>query len=114
MKELELPQGTIRYRELGSGDPIVLVHGLLADGNLWQDVTPLLAADYRVIVPEWPLGSHTVPLKPGADLSPTGLAAIIAGFVSRLGLESPTLVGNDTGGALCQLVAAHHPDQVGR
>ncbi len=114
MKDLELPQGTIRYRELGSGEPIVLVHGLLADGNLWQDVAPILAADFRVIVPEWPLGSHTTPLKQGADLSPTGLAAIIAGFVSRLGLDSPTLVGNDTGGALCQLVASHHPECVGR
>ena len=114
MKELQLPQGTIRYREFGSGEPVVLVHGLLADGNLWKDVEPILAADFRVIVPEWPLGSHTLPLAPGTDLSPTGLAAIIAGFVSRLGLEGPTLVGNDTGGALCQLVAAHHPESVGR
>ena len=114
MKQLQLPQGTINYRELGSGDPIVLVHGLLADGRLWQDVAPILAADFRVIVPDWPLGSHTQPLGSGADLSPTGLAAIIAAFLSQLGLEDVTLVGNDTGGALCQLVAVHHPERVGR
>src|SRR5207342_2698322 len=49
MKELQLPQGTIRYRDAGNGSPIVLVHGLLANGELWRDVAPLLAADHRVI-----------------------------------------------------------------
>jgi pimeloyl-ACP methyl ester carboxylesterase len=114
MNEARLPQGTIRYRELGAGEPIVLVHGLLADGELWRDVAPRLAGDFRVIVPDWPLGSHAVPLHPGADLSPLGLAQVIADFLSHLELENVTLVGNDTGGALCQLVAVHHPERVGR
>jgi pimeloyl-ACP methyl ester carboxylesterase len=114
MNEAHLPQGIIRYRELGAGDPIVLVHGLLADGELWREVAPRLAADFRVIVPDWPLGSHSVPLEHGADLSPLGLAQIIADFLGHLELENVTLVGNDTGGALCQLVAVHHPERVGR
>ena len=114
MQEVLLPQGPIRYREYGQGEPIVLVHGLLVDGRLWQDVAPLLAAEHRVIVPDWPLGSHAVPMKPGADLSPPGLAAIIAGFLEALDLENVTLVGNDTGGGLCQLVAVKHPERIGR
>ena len=68
MNEARLPQGTIRYREHGSGAPIVLVHGLLANGELWRDVVPLLAEEFRVIVPELPLGSHELPLGPSADL----------------------------------------------
>jgi pimeloyl-ACP methyl ester carboxylesterase len=114
MNEVRLPQGTIRYRELGSGAPIVLVHGLLTDGELWRDVAPQLATDFRVFVPDWPLGSHWIPLEPGTDLSPLGLAQIIADFLSHLQLEDVTLVGNDTGGALCQLVAVHHPERIGR
>jgi pimeloyl-ACP methyl ester carboxylesterase len=114
MNELRLPQGTIRYRDTGTGDPIVLVHGLLTDGELWREVAPRLAADFRVIAPDWPLGSHRIPLEPGADLSPLGLAAIIADFMSELELEKVTLVGNDTGGALCQLVAVHHPERLAR
>jgi pimeloyl-ACP methyl ester carboxylesterase len=114
MNEVRLPQGTIRYRELGAGEPIVLVHGLLTNGELWRDVAPRLAADFRVLVPDWPLGSHEVPLDPGADLSPLGLAGIIADFLSELQLEHVTLVGNDTGGALCQLVAVHHPERLAR
>jgi pimeloyl-ACP methyl ester carboxylesterase len=114
VNEARLPQGTIRYRESGTGEPVVLVHGLLTDGQLWREVVPRLDRDFRVIAPDWPLGSHQLPLEPGADLSPPGLARIIADFISALELDGVTLVGNDTGGALCQLVAAHHPERLGR
>jgi pimeloyl-ACP methyl ester carboxylesterase len=114
MNEVRLPQGSIRYRESGTGDPIVLVHGLLTNGQLWREVAPRLAKDFRVIAPDWPLGSHELPLAPGADLTPPGLARIISDFISELELADVTLVGNDTGGALCQLVAAHHPERLGR
>ncbi|MDQ6811918.1 MAG: alpha/beta hydrolase [Actinomycetota bacterium] len=114
MNQALLPQGTIQYREMGTGEPIVLVHGLLTDGELWREVAPRLAADYRVIVPDWPLGSHKLPLTPGADLSPPGLARIIANFMAELELDGVTLVGNDTGGAICQLVAVEHPERLAR
>jgi pimeloyl-ACP methyl ester carboxylesterase len=50
----------------------------------------------------------------GADLSPSGLATIVADFIEALDLEGITLVGNDTGGAISQLVAVHHPDRLAR
>jgi pimeloyl-ACP methyl ester carboxylesterase len=112
--EAQLPQGAIRYREAGTGEPVVLVHGLLTDSQLWREVIPALARDFRVIAPDWPLGSHQLPLKPGADLSPPGIAQIIASLLEALELESVTLVGNDTGGAICQLVAVNHPERLGR
>jgi len=77
-------------------------------------VIPRLAQDFRVIVPDLPLGSHELPMKPGTDLSPLGLAKIIEAFLSELDVEDVTLVGNDTGGALCQLVAVNHPERLGR
>jgi pimeloyl-ACP methyl ester carboxylesterase len=113
LQQVELPQGTIRYRELGTGAPIVLVHGLLANGLLWAQVATELAREFRVIVPDWPLGAHTTPLRSDADRTPPGLAAMIAGFLDALDLEDVTLVGNDTGGALCQLVAVDHPQRLG-
>jgi pimeloyl-ACP methyl ester carboxylesterase len=114
MKEAKLAQGTIRYRDQGSGDPIVFVHGLLTDGQLWRDVAPRLEGDFRVIVPDWPLGSHTTALDPASDLSPPGVAALIAAFLEELDLRDVTLVGNDTGGAICQLVAVEHPERLAR
>jgi pimeloyl-ACP methyl ester carboxylesterase len=104
----------VRYRELGTGQPVVLVHGLLNNGLLWRHVAPALAREFRVIVPDWPLGSHELPLGPGADLRPPGLARVIAGFLAALDLKEVTLVGNDTGGALCQLVVTSAPERVGR
>jgi len=86
----------------------------LTNGELWRDVAPRLAADFRVIVPDWPLGSQELPLEPGADLSPPALAQLIADFLAELDLENVTLVGNDTGGALCQLVAVDHPERLAR
>lgn len=114
LREVQLPQGTLRYRELGTGEPILLVHGLLVNGLLWREVAPRLARDFRVIVPDLPLGSQDLPMNEGADLSPLGLAAIVAGLIEVLDLEGVTLVGNDTGGAISQLVAVHHPERLGR
>jgi pimeloyl-ACP methyl ester carboxylesterase len=114
MREVELPQGTIHYRESGEGPTIVFVHGLLVDGRLWRKVTPLLEGRFRCIVPDLPLGSHPEPMNPDADLSPPGLARIVAGFIEALDLEDVTLVANDTGGAISQITAAHHPERIGR
>ncbi|MGZ4332239.1 MAG: alpha/beta fold hydrolase [Solirubrobacteraceae bacterium] len=114
MPEIQLSQGVVRYREQGTGTPIVLIHGLLVNGNVWDRLVPLLAAQGRCIVPDLPLGSHSLPMNKGADLSAPGLARLIAEFMERLELEDVTLVGNDTGGALCQLVAADHPERLGR
>jgi pimeloyl-ACP methyl ester carboxylesterase len=112
--EVHLQQGTIRYREDGNGEPLLFVHGVLVDGDLWREVVPRLAKDCRCIVPDWPFGSHTTPLAPDADLSPPALAQMVVDFMDALGLESATLVGNDTGGAICQLVAVEHPERVSR
>jgi pimeloyl-ACP methyl ester carboxylesterase len=112
--EVHLPQGTIRYREDGNGEPLLFVHGVLVNGSLWRKVVPQLSKDFRCIVPDWPFGSHETPLAPDADLSPPALAQMIVDFMDALGLESATLVGNDTGGALCQLVATEHPERVSR
>jgi pimeloyl-ACP methyl ester carboxylesterase len=111
---IKLPEGNVHYRESGEGPPIVFVHGLLVDGRLWRKVTPLLEGQFRCIVPEFPLGSHPEPLNPDADLSPPGLARIVAGVLEGLNLENVTLVANDTGGAISQITAANHPERIGR
>src|SRR3954447_22443 len=112
--EVHLPQGTIRYRDTGAGKPLVFVHGLLVNGTLWRKVTPLLEGEFRCVVPDLPLGSHREPMRADADLTPPGVARIVDEFMGKLGLEDVTLVGNDTGGAICQLVAANHPERLGR
>jgi pimeloyl-ACP methyl ester carboxylesterase len=112
--EIRLPAGLIHYRDTGAGRPIVFAHGLLVNGTLWRKVTPLLEGEFRCVVPDLPLGSHPEAMGPGADLTPPGVARIIADFMAALELEDVTLVGNDTGGAICQLVAVNHAERLGR
>jgi pimeloyl-ACP methyl ester carboxylesterase len=110
----ELPQGPIRYREAGSGQPIVFVHGYLVDGRLWEGTAVALADRFRCISGDWPMGSHPRAMNPDADLSPPGLARIIADFLAELDLEDVTIVGNDSGGAISQVLATRHPERIAR
>jgi pimeloyl-ACP methyl ester carboxylesterase len=113
-KHLDLPCGRVDYFERGSGTTLLFVHGWLANANLWRNVIGDLASDFRCIAIDMPLGAHRTALRPDADLTPAGCATIIRGAIRALGLDRPTLVGNDSGGAYSQMVAAAEPDRVGR
>lgn len=113
-RELRLSQGRIEYADVGSGQPILFVHGAFVNGDLWRHVVPPLADEVRCLVPTLPLGGHRVAMDSDADLTPTGLAALLAEFLDTLGIERVTLVGNDTGGAICQVFLSAYPDRVER
>ncbi len=113
-REVRLEQGVIRYAEVGTGPALLFVHGVLANGTLWRDVVAHLSGHFRCIVPDLPLGGHCVPIRPGMDLTLRGVARIVAGLMETLELRDVTLVGNDTGGAICQVVIAERPERVGR
>ncbi len=113
-KEIDLPQGRIRYREAGEGRPIVFVHGYLVDGRLWDGVVDRLSDRFRCLAPDWPIGAQQVAMNADADLSPPGVAATIAAFLEALELEDVTIVGNDSGGAMSQVLVTRHPERIGR
>jgi pimeloyl-ACP methyl ester carboxylesterase len=119
MPSIELPQGTVTYRQAGpemtDAPPVVFVHGFLVNGTLWtRTADALAAAGVRSYAPDWPLGSHSVALAEDADQSPRGVARQIIAFLEALDLRDVTLVGNDTGGALCQFVLDTDHARVGR
>ncbi len=108
---VDLPQGKLAYRTAGPATsdypPVVFVHGLLVDARLWEPVAERLAsAGIRSYAPTLPLGSHQRPMNADADLSPHGAAKLVLDFIQALGLSDVLIVGNDTGGAICQLMLA--------
>lgn len=113
-REAETPAGVIRYRERGAGPPVVFVHGVGVNGDLWREVVPLLADRMRCIAPDLPWGSHSVPLRDDADLSLPGMASLTAEFIGAVGRGPVTVVANDTGGAVAQMLVARHPEHVAR
>jgi pimeloyl-ACP methyl ester carboxylesterase len=113
-KEIELPAGRIRYREAGDGKPIVFVHGYLVDGRLWDGVVDRLSDRFRCLAPDWPIGAQQIAMNPAADLTPPGIATLISSFLEALDLEDVTIVGNDSGGAMSQVLVTRHPERIGR
>src|ERR1700761_7576939 len=116
MPSIDISAGTIHYEAIGpeNGRPVVFVHGYMMAGDLWRRVSQRLAeVGLRCIAPTWPLGAHPQPLRPGADRTITGVAAIVAETLDALDLEDVVLVGNDTGGVVTQLAAVHHPERLG-
>jgi pimeloyl-ACP methyl ester carboxylesterase len=112
--ELDLPGGRIRCFEAGEGPTVVLVHGILVNANLWRKVVDRLAPAFRCVALDLPLGSHELPMGPDADLTPPALAALVADAIEAIGLDDVTLVGNDTGGALCQIAVTGRHERIGR
>src|ERR1700722_5112132 len=114
----DLPQGRLAYRAAGpatsSLPPVVFAHGVLVDARLWAPVADRLAAEgIRSYAPTLPFGAHPWPMNPGADLSPAGVAQLVRDFIAALGLSDVTIVGNDTGGAICQVLLGGDTSRVG-
>ena len=103
--------GTIGVREIGNGQPVVFIHGLVANGLTWRNVVPDLAGGVRCIAPDFPLGAHT-PAMPEADLTLRGQARILVDLLDALDIPCAVIVGTGYGGDIAQMVAAEHPDRV--
>ncbi|MEV4921592.1 alpha/beta fold hydrolase [Streptomyces roseoverticillatus] len=109
MRAVQVSAGTIEYDTVGSGPPVVLLHGLLMDHTLWDRVLPLLPAGFTYVRPVLPLGAHRRPMRADADLTLPGMVRLVADFLDVLGLDDVTLVHSDWGGAL--FLTAHGLDR---
>ena len=97
----------------GDGPAVLFLHGALVDGTLWDDVVERLP-DHRCLVPTLPLGSHTSAVADRSALTPLGVTALVADLVEELDLSDVTVVGNDTGGGLMQLLVTRRPQGVSK
>lgn len=116
MTSITLSCGTIHYEKSGppDGRPLLFVHGYAMGSSLWRPLSELLAMrGFSCLAPTWPLGAHREPMREDAELTMEGLAAIVGEFMDALELEDVVLVGNDTGGALAQILVTSTPQRVG-
>jgi pimeloyl-ACP methyl ester carboxylesterase len=97
----------------GDGPPVLFLHGAFVDRTLWDPVIGRLG-DRRCLAPTLPLGSHREPVADRSALTPLGVVDQIADLIAEHGLTDLTVVGNDTGGALLQLLLTRRPEGIAR
>jgi pimeloyl-ACP methyl ester carboxylesterase len=90
----------IDYIDVGSGAPIVFVHGAYVTGALWEDLIARLSAGHRCIAPTWPFGAQRRPVGDRVDLGVVAAGRRIIGLLEALDLRDVTLVANDSGGGI--------------
>jgi pimeloyl-ACP methyl ester carboxylesterase len=109
---IDVAGARIHYLDKGVGPAIVILHGLGGQmGNFTYALLERLTDEFRVILMDRP-GSGYSTRAPGATGRLTEQAAIVAEFISKLGLDRPLLVGHSLGGAIALGVALDHPEVV--
>src|SRR5687768_18507841 len=104
---VDLPYARIAYVEEGEGPAAVFVHGVPLNGLHWRHVIAGVRDRRRCIALDL-MGLGYSEIGAGQDVSFTAQARMIADVVDALGLATIDLVGNDSGGAVAQIFAAHH------
>ncbi|UJA21481.1 alpha/beta fold hydrolase [Thermoleophilia bacterium SCSIO 60948] len=82
----------------GSGEPLLLIHGLGATATMWAPVLDRLAAERDVLAVDMPGFGRSPELPAGRRATPANLARAVADFAASQGLERPHVVGNSLGG----------------
>lgn len=107
-----LDGGVLHYNRVGTGRPILLLHGLFAQKEQWNDFLCLLsAAGHAAIAPDLPGYGQSLAF-PLAAYSLDRQVALLHQFVDRLGLARFELAGNSLGGTIAALYARRHPQHV--
>src|SRR5262249_55506048 len=102
----------IHYRRLGSGPPIVLLHGFPQTGHCWRKVMPALAARFTVVAPD--LRGYGDSDRPPSGYDKRRMAADVAELIQTLALAPVVLVGHDRGGRVAHRFALDHPQLLTR
>jgi 2-hydroxy-6-oxonona-2,4-dienedioate hydrolase len=110
-KFLQIDGNKIRYLESGdSKKTLVLVHGLGASAERWDQVIPLFADEFRVIVPD--LIGFGYSDKPLVDYTPEFFSEFLKNFFDASGIKRPNLIGSSLGGQVSAEFAASYPQDI--
>lgn len=105
------PSGSIHYAESGTGPVALFVHGVLLNHRLWRHQLGTLGDLRRCIAPDL-LAHGATEVATTQDVSVTANAHMLAQFLDALKIDQVDLVGNDSGGGICQIFAALYPQRI--
>jgi pimeloyl-ACP methyl ester carboxylesterase len=102
----------VSYSEAGSGELLLLIHGMAGNADNWESVIEPLALRSAVIAPDFPGHGHSAP--GGGDYSLGSLASGLRDLMLTLGHERATLVGHSLGGGVAMQFTYQFPEMVER
>lgn len=108
---IETPSGRISYTEVGSGPVLLFVHGVLMNKHLWRHQLQHFSDIRRCIAIDL-LAHGDTQIDADQDVSVTANAAMITEVLDALDIDRVDIVGNDSGGGICQIFAALNPHRV--
>jgi len=109
VRHIETANGQWACRAYGSGQPLVLLHGLGSAGTTWNRVVPLLAERFRVVVLDLP--GHGLSTRPPASFDLASLATSFAEAMEALRLSAPAVLGHSYAGAIAMRYVVDHPER---
>ena len=113
IKTVEIDGNNIRYLDEGtSADTLLLLHGLGASAERWEDVIPLFAKKFKVIVPD--LIGFGYSDKPMIDYTTDYFAEFISKFLNEVGVKKPNIIGSSLGGQIAAEFTINHNMDVGK
>lgn len=112
VKFLDLHGDRVAYRDEGSGEVLLLIHGMAGSSDAWRELIPRLAKTYRVVAPD--LLGHGQSTKPRGDYSLGAFAVWLRDFLDELGIANATIVGHSLGGGVAMQFIYQHPDYCNR
>jgi pimeloyl-ACP methyl ester carboxylesterase len=107
----QVGQHRLAYERVGSGVPVVLVHGITTYSFIWDSVIPFLSPGFDVIALDL-LGCGDSDMPLDVSYSIQAHAERLHAFVQNLGLERFHLVGHDLGGGVAQIFAVRHSEML--
>ena len=110
-RHLKTAFGDIAYVERGEGPAALFLHGFPLNGFQWRGAIERLSPYRRCIAPDF-LGMGYTRVADGQDCTPEAQVAMLLALLDALSLPSVDLIANDSGGAVAQLLMAHHRDRV--
>jgi pimeloyl-ACP methyl ester carboxylesterase len=110
-RHVQVGANRIAYLDEGAGPPVLLLHGCPFSSFLWRHVIAELSQTFRCVAPDL-LGLGDTETAAGADWSLPAQTAAVLALLDELGLDQVAVVGHDHGGAIAQMIAAHHPGRV--
>ncbi|MDA2992500.1 MAG: alpha/beta fold hydrolase [Actinomycetota bacterium] len=112
LKNLDLHGERVVYVDEGSGEVLLLLHGMAGSSQTWRSVIKPLSRRFRVIAPDLP--GHGESTKPRSDYSLGAFAVLLRDLLDELGVTRATIIGHSLGGGVAMQFLYQHPDYAQR